>query len=258
MTASVGLITGIATQFLWDAIQQFLVPTVSTTCAYLLTCVICEDRRPPIELAPRRSWHLVVGLLIGAVAMLTVLALIAIFGEVTIHRSASVEWNRWWLLVGSSVVGAGIAEEILMRGVLFRFLENLAGTWGAVAVSGLIFGLLHLPNANATLWSAIAIALTAGVFFGLFYALFRSLWLVIGVHAAWNATLGAVLGTPVSGIESYGLFTTTLSGSDAVTGGAFGVEASVLTVVVFLVISSWLAARLARSGRAFAPAWRKS
>ncbi len=43
-------------------------------------------------------------------------------------------------------VKSGIFEELVFRGVLFRSVEDLAGSWVAVVVSSLVFGFLHLLN----------------------------------------------------------------------------------------------------------------
>ena len=53
----------------------------------------------------------------------------------------------------------GVFEETLFRGMLFRFLEEGFGSWMALTITALFFGLSHLNNPHATVWSAIAIAL---------------------------------------------------------------------------------------------------
>jgi uncharacterized protein len=41
-----------------------------------------------------------------------------------------------------------VAEEILFRGFLFRIVEEGLGSWLALAISALLFGMVHLPNFN--------------------------------------------------------------------------------------------------------------
>jgi membrane protease YdiL (CAAX protease family) len=60
----------------------------------------------------------------------------------------------------------------------------------------------------------------------------RNLWLPIGLHAAWNFTQGYLFGIPVSGVAEEGLVTSRLSGPELVTGGGFGLEASVIAFVL--------------------------
>ncbi len=78
----------------------------------------------------------------------------------------------------------GVFEETLFRGILFRFLEEGFGSWIALTLTALFFGFSHLSNPHATVWSAIAIALEAGVSIGAAYMATRSLWFAMGLHTA--------------------------------------------------------------------------
>jgi hypothetical protein len=129
---------------------------------------------------------------------------------------------------------AAVTEELVFRGVLFRLLEERVGTWGALAASGLIFGLVHVVKPNATLWGVLAIAIEAGLLLGAAYAATRSLWLPIGLHLAWNVSGGGIYGAVVSGSGdgTGSLLEATLTGPAALSGGSFGPEASLITVLV--------------------------
>jgi membrane protease YdiL (CAAX protease family) len=80
----------------------------------------------------------------------------------------------------------------------------------------------------------------------------------IGVHFAWNFAQGGIFSTSVSGQDApQGLFDGVTSGSAIVTGGEFGPEASIyslLTGLVVTVVFLWLAKRrgnlVPRRGRA--------
>ena len=64
----------------------------------------------------------------------------------------------------------------------------------------------------------------------------RALWLPWGIHFGWNLTLGMLFGLPVSGLRLFNVVVrTTASGPRWVTGGSYGVEASVTGGVVVLV-----------------------
>jgi membrane protease YdiL (CAAX protease family) len=146
----------------------------------------------------------------------------------------------------SDAVLAAVGEEIVFRGVIFRLLDEAFGTPAALIASSAVFGLVHAFNPGATLVGVIAIALEAGVLLGLAYVLARSLWLPIGIHLGWNFTEGGIFGSAVSGGVSHGAFPMTLQGPVLLTGGAFGLEASVLSVLVCLMASGvigWLAYR---------------
>ena len=130
----------------------------------------------------------------------------------------------------------GIFEETLVRGILFRFLEEGFGSWIALTMTALFFGFSHMSNPDASVWGAIAIALEAGVSIGAVYMATRSLWFAMGLHTAWNFLQGAIFGVAVSGTgaPTDSLFQPLIQGNHWLTGGAFGIEASVIAVVLGL------------------------
>src|SRR5471030_2266301 len=84
------------------------------------------------------------------------------------------------------------------------------------------------PPTGATIGSSVAIALEAGILLGAAYALTGRLWLPIGLHLGWNFAEGSIFGMAVSGGSQKGsLITGELHGSNLLTGGVFGPEASI-------------------------------
>ena len=100
-------------------------------------------------------------------------------------------------------------------------------------MSTLLFGVMHIGNDNATCWSAMAIAIEAGRLLGAAYKWSGTLWVPIGIHWAWNYTQGNIFGLAVSGTYAgETLLTTAVNGPDIITGGAFGPEASIISVLL--------------------------
>jgi membrane protease YdiL (CAAX protease family) len=151
----------------------------------------------------------------------------------------------------------GFREELLFRGIFFRWIEEFGGTWLALVVTSCLFGWVHLFNPNATWFSSFAIALEAGILLGGAYMLTRSLWLPIGLHAAWNFTQGFIFGVPVSGVDSNGLVTASLSGSDWLSGGTFGLEASAIALVIATAAGVWMVWQSVKRGLIVPPMWVK-
>jgi len=146
-------------------------------------------------------------------------------------------------------------EELLFRGILFRWIEEFSGSWAALLVTSALFGLAHIFNPGATWFSSFAIATEAGLLLGGAYMLTRNLWLPIGVHLAWNFTQGTIFGVPVSGGRAQGIVEARLSGPELLSGAAFGLEASVISLVVCTaagVSFVWLAVR---RGELVQPSW---
>src|SRR5215469_4717747 len=142
-----------------------------------------------------------------------------------------------------------VFEELVFRGAIFRIVEDSLGTTLALAVSALLFGLSHLANNGATLVSALSVAVAGGITFGLTYTLTKSLWLPMGIHFGWNFTQGAVFGSAVSGYEPRGALKFRLAGPSLVTGGAFGPEASVYTILFAIILAAGLCTLAYRRGR---------
>ena len=149
----------------------------------------------------------------------------------------------------------GVIEEVLFRGILFRHLEDFGGSWFALALTSALFGVAHIFNPNATFFSSFAIAVEAGVLLGGAYMLTRSLWAPIGLHAAWNFTQGQIFDVPVSGIDGTGLVEAKLSGPELLSGGTFGLEASVIALVIATGAGIWLVVRAVRAGHVMRPWW---
>ncbi|EHM95543.1 hypothetical protein HMPREF0975_00407 [Actinomyces sp. oral taxon 849 str. F0330] len=213
--------------------------------------------RPVIELGGRGAAlrELLVGLAMGALLMCAVIAVLTLLGS---YHVVDVGWNTGVLAGLQAGILAGFTEEILVRGVMLRLIEGWLGTWWALAITAVFFGVAHLGNPQATVFGAVAIILEAGILLGACYLLTRRLWLAIGVHAAWNFVQGGIFGSDISGTGSgRGLIEARFTGPDLLTGGAMGVEGSI--VAVLLCTTAGLAMLLAvyRRGLIVPPCWRR-
>ncbi|PCC25819.1 hypothetical protein CIK75_04880 [Glutamicibacter sp. BW78] len=194
------------------------------------------------------------GALWGAAGLLAVYGLIMVLGGYRLLTPAGVDVPGILELMLVAGLGAAVTEELAFREMGLRLLEEFAGTWTAVVVSGRVFGMFHLTNPDATLWAGIATAIEAGLLEGVSYALTRSLWVVIGYHMLWNIVQGPVWGVPISGTgKASSIWHTGLTGPEWLTGGSFGLEASVVTVILLLTSTVVLALMLRRRGGVAAP-----
>jgi membrane protease YdiL (CAAX protease family) len=245
---------GIAFGDITPAIELFrLLPVV---LAYWLLVRFVESRRVE-ELAARKALpHVLLGLAGGAILFSLVVGALWAMGAFVID---GVNHDEHWLgpILGLGV-GAGVGEEIISRGVIFRIVEEGLGTWAALLLSAAVFGGLHAWNPNATVWSMLAIAIEAGLLFGLLYHVTRSLWICMGVHAAWNVAQGPVYGIPVSGFSQHGLIASHMRGPDWLTGGAFGAEASVVALGLCSMLTAACLAIAMSRGTLVPPFWRRN
>lgn len=147
---------------------------------------------------------------------------------------------------------AAAIEEVAMRGYVLQTLEQRYGTVAAVAISSVIFALLHSLNPGGTQPLSVLGLVAAGAFLSVGYLATRQLWLPIAMHTAWNVLEGPVFGLSVSGFElPVTIVRIRASGPDWLTGGTFGPEAGLpvlVTTVVWSVVV-WHAARRMLAGR---------
>nr|NUR37402.1 CPBP family intramembrane metalloprotease [Sphingomonas sp.] len=197
--------------------------------------------------------HLLWGLVGGAAVFSLVVLIAAALG---IYRIVGVGDLRGMLaaLIGPTLFAA-VSEEMLFRGILFRWIENFGGSWTALLLTSLFFGAAHLANPHASAVAAAGIAIEAGVMLGAAYMLTRSLWLPMGLHAAWNFTQGEVYDIPVSGSKADGIVNAQLSGPPLLAGDGFGLEASVIAMVVATAFGLWLLWLAIRRGEVIQPWW---
>ena len=214
------------------------------------------ERRAVAELSPQHApRELLAGFILGAVCMTLVFGVLAASGAY--HVTGTAAASVLWVSLVSSLV-TGIFEELLFRGVLFRLVEDSWGSYAALAVSSLFFGAAHLFNPNATWLSAVAIMIEAGTFLGAAYMLTRRLWLPIGIHTGWNFAEGGVFGAAESGNAPDGWLQSTTSGPAWLSGGDFGPEASVVTVIVCGVLGLALVLWVAKHGGIVRPRSRRA
>lgn len=205
-------------------------------------------RKQVTELAAGRAIpELAAGLLIGVVLMSAVIGILALLGMYRVEGLGTVGGVVAGLAVG---IGPGVMEEVLFRGFALRLVDRWTGTVPALAITAIFFGLAHLGNPDATVFGAVAIMVEAGILLGAAYLLTGRLWLAIGIHAAWNFTLGGIYGAEVSGSgRSAGLLRSTISGPSLLTGGEFGVEGSLITILVCGSAGAVLLILARRAGR---------
>lgn len=223
--------------------------------AYVAYVRLVERRSVPAELAVGGALpELGLGVLIGALMFVFVISVLWSLG----HYSVT-EVQSWRVAIPALRIAAiaAVTEELFFRGVLFRITEEWLGTWWALLASASVFGLLHLLNPGATLLAGVAIIIEAGVMLAAAYVVTRRLWLPIGIHFAWNFVQGGIFGVAISGSQVKGILKGQLTGPTLVSGGAFGVEASVFAIGLGIVTSACCLWIVRRKGNAPTPSWAR-
>lgn len=127
-----------------------------------------------------------------------------------------------------------VSEELMSRGILIQIMQWGFGKYGALIITSVIFGALHLFNDHVNWLSFLSISL-AGILLGISYIQNYSLYFPIGLHFAWNYFQGPIFGFEVSGHKMKTYINQILNGPDIWTGGEFGFEGSVLVIPILVI-----------------------
>lgn len=170
------------------------------------------------------------------------------FGMLAITDFEWTRLNQNYLVIAVFLIqmlSVGFYEEAAFRGVIMKnmsegfFFEKYGykpAILLAVFISSSMFGLGHIGNPNADIVSTLNIVL-AGVMLAVPYVLTGSLALPIGIHFAWNFSLGGIFGFNVSGLAvQHSIIHIRQTGYEAWTGGDFGPEAGILGILAMILI----------------------
>ena len=139
--------------------------------------------------------------------------------------------------VGLLFISVSLSEEILIRGyVLSNFMDS-SNKYIALLISSLLFALMHGLNPNITTIGMINLFL-AGIMLGITYLFTKNLWFAFANHFSWNF-FQAMFGFHVSGLTIYSPIKLKIEPS-IWTGGEFGVEGSVLTILLQSILIVFL------------------
>ena len=167
---------------------------------------------------------------------------VIILGTVSLilYFSNSLEWTDISFNSGDFLNGLflmiviAVGEELVFRGYILNNLMQSLNRWLALAISAALFALMHSNNPGVDLVAMLNL-FAGGLLLGINYVFTRNLWFSILLHTAWNFLQGPVLGFPVSGVHLPSVLDHELKGSPLVTGGAFGLEASVITGILLIL-----------------------
>lgn len=198
------------------------------------------------------------GFILGLILALIVVAVISLIGDVHITAGPSRMTAGEGVIILAGAIGwvwfVAFSEETVFRGIVVR---EWAAKWGwtaAALLGGLLFGAVHLPGTEgglspvSVIWILAAGAAVTAMFVAL-YIRGRSLWLPIGFHAGWNLCLQGILGVTISGKNpGEALLHSSVSGPNWLTGGVFGIEASLIAIIFYLLVAL-IALRFSFSGK---------
>ena len=212
------------------------------------------EKRKIVEFSTKGiAKYIFIGTLIGILLQSLTILVIYLAGNIEIVAVNPISYIIIPFTVAFSVA---IFEEILIRGIIFRILEEKLGSYLSLFITAIIFGALHLANPNSTLLSGLCVGIEAGFLMGAAYIYTRNLWFPIAIHFAWNFMQSGIFGAITSGNEkTAGLLTTKITGNQSITGGEFGPEATI-QAIIFCALASIILLQLSKN-KVIRPYWKK-
>lgn len=166
----------------------------------------------------------------GMVVLITLILIISGFYEVDHLNSPGLLITRIFRYSQGAFI-----EELIFTLIIFRLAEEFSGTVIAYVFVSLVFGGMHLMNDNATLVTSLCISVQQITLLAPFI-LTRRIWMGWAVHLNWNFSQAGVFGMNNSGMDHGGFISPLINGPNWITGGDFGIEASLLSLLINLCV----------------------
>ncbi|RKR10072.1 hypothetical protein C8C83_1741 [Flavobacterium sp. 90] len=229
---------------------------VSASCIFSYILFFKKyDKRTVTELATKGLFkNITIGVLIGFILQSLTILVMYLNGNYSVVNINPISFI---LIPFAIMFTVAIIEEILVRGIIFRIMEEKLGTYISLTFSSILFGVLHLANPNGTLISSICIT-TAGFLMGAAFIYSRNLWMPIALHFAWNFTQSGIYGAITSGNEkTSSLLTAKIQGPEFITGGEFGPEGSLQAIAFCALGTIILLILIHKENKIIKPYWKK-
>lgn len=238
-------IVSLQNEHTWVLMALLTPPTALGLFGLTVLCRVFLDRRSISSMGYQWSkWgpatSLAGGLLWGLVP---ILAAIAIPWALGMYELEQVSLPLTLLIMPPTLIMAAYHEEFVFRGYLLQNMLDVRRPVIGVIVNSLLFWLVHSLNPAA--WSSPLVGVNlfgAGVVLSLAYLASGNIWFPTSLHFAWNFAQGLLLSVPISGIKVEGIFNLRITDwqpawiARLFTGGNFGLEASIITTLVELML----------------------
>jgi len=219
-------------------IQLLLINYIPTTLILLVIVLLVHViifKRHEFRLGFRKKgivYEFCIGIVMASILIISGFLLMWASDQIDV---IGFDW-KWKLILGFLLLFTvqSFQEEVIFRSYLIPTIENRIGTWAALIISSIAFMALHLSNAGISIIGCIDLVV-GGFVMGMLFIIYRNIWAPTGFHMAWNYIQSTLLGFEVSGVKTYSWFKLREKGSDFFTGGEFGYEGSIFSVLFLLL-----------------------
>ena len=233
----------------WEAQQWFVARNGAYTAIGFGVATLVVGRLLNKYSWEQMGWRRGVGLAwlrgtaIGVIMAVAAIGLALLFGARVRFTSDGSLWAGVALPLIIGLVFAALGEEFGFRGYPMRRLSDAIGVLPAMLLLAALFGVAHIGNPNATVFSTINVALAA-IWLTIAFFSAGGMGLAWGAHFGWNAGLAILFDAPVSGYGFAVPVVEYVPGSHAwIDGGAFGPEGGVVSTIALVAGTVWLLTR---------------
>jgi membrane protease YdiL (CAAX protease family) len=150
------------------------------------------------------------------------------------YQAFSITSTHYTARMFTVLIFAAIVEDLFHRGLIVRVMENWLGTHIAIVIAMLV-ELQHIFNPNTNLFSFFT-DLIWGFTMAMMFIYTKRIWLPYFFHLGWNFAQ-PFYGSNLTGINDMGsIIQSKFTGPELLTGGATGIEGSIFTASILLII----------------------
>ena len=138
---------------------------------------------------------------------------------------------------------AGILEEMVFRGYVMKLLEKRWNSYIAILIPSFVFSLFHIPAIENKNMVSILLVVVSGTLVGTMFSLIayesKSISNSILVHFLWNLIFITDILQISTPQQTYGhpIFSLSIPSEHIwITGGGFGIEASLIAVIGYAIV----------------------
>ena len=203
------------------------------------------DRKPLMSIGlsvKDKANEMLVGLGFALAFIGGLFLLLWLLGAITI--TGYVGFKPGVFFVSMMLFLAAFDEELIFRGYILNSMMDSSSRWVALAGSSSLFALMHAGNPSVwSNWVPMTELFAAGFILGISYTFTKNLWFPTFFHFGWNFFQG-LLGFEISGInvDSWKMISHENTGNvpDIISGGAFGIEGSVITLSCTIICTYFI------------------
>lgn len=190
-----------------------------------------------------QGWGILLSTLLPAFVVIVFLAI----GKAETHMPAPSE--SVFIVIASMITAlkAGVLEEMLFRGFIMTLLERRWNQYAAILAPSLLFGLAHIPSMEYFTIAGVLLLVISGTLVGVMFSLaaYKGNSISDGalMHAVWNFVMVTDILHITTAEGAYGNpICSVIIPSDNIwlTGGGFGVEASLIAVTGYALVCAFL------------------